>query len=98
MFQLHASTRLVPPQASEEAEVDNDMVPLIRALWSRGWHTMAVHRTPDGGEGEYEPDVGPAHWAQFPIIGNVFGHLSGPVGDLPILVDCTKPYLPSGGL
>lgn len=41
MFQLHASTRLILPQADEAVEIDNEMVPLVRALWAKGWQTMA---------------------------------------------------------
>ena len=41
MFQLHASTRLMPPHADEAVEIDNDMVPLVLALWARGWQTLA---------------------------------------------------------
>jgi hypothetical protein len=48
MFQLHPSTRLLPPQATDAVEVDNEMVPLIQALWSQGWHTMACCQ--DNGE------------------------------------------------
>lgn len=48
MHQLHSSTRLLPPQADEPAEIDDDMVPLVRALWARGWQTMACCQ--DNGE------------------------------------------------
>jgi hypothetical protein len=41
MFQLHESTRLTPPHTNEPIEIDNDMVPLVRALWARGWRTLA---------------------------------------------------------
>jgi hypothetical protein len=41
MFQLHESTWLTPLQSNEPVEIDNDMVPLVRALWARGWQTMA---------------------------------------------------------
>jgi hypothetical protein len=41
MFQLDPSTRLVPPHASDPVQIDDHMVPLVSALWARGWHTMA---------------------------------------------------------
>ena len=41
MFQLHPSTRLTPPRAEQAVDIDNHMVPLIRALWAKGWQTMA---------------------------------------------------------
>ena len=41
MHQLHPSTPLIPPHTEEPVEIDNDMVPLVRALWARGWQTMA---------------------------------------------------------
>lgn len=48
MFQLHPSTRLIPPHASDAVEVDNDMAPLVRALWAKGWQTIACCQ--DSGE------------------------------------------------
>jgi hypothetical protein len=48
MFQLHESTALIPPQSNEPVEIDNNMVPLIRALWAKGWQTMACCQ--DNGE------------------------------------------------
>lgn len=41
MFQLHPSTPLIPPGADLAAEIDNEMVPLIQALWTSGWQTLA---------------------------------------------------------
>ncbi len=41
MFQLHTSTRLVPPHSEEAVEIDTDMAALVRALWARGWQTAA---------------------------------------------------------
>jgi hypothetical protein len=48
MYQHHATTSLIPPQADEPVEIDNGMVPLVRALWARGWHTIACCQ--DNGE------------------------------------------------
>lgn len=48
MFQLHKFTALTPPQSNEPVEIDNDMVPLVRSLWARGWQTLACCQ--DNGE------------------------------------------------
>ena len=41
MHQLHPSTPLIPPQSEQPVQVDNNMVPVVRALWARGWQTIA---------------------------------------------------------
>src|SRR5580658_3063183 len=41
MFQHHPSTRLTPLESSQAADIDTDMVPLLHALWQRGWRTLA---------------------------------------------------------
>jgi hypothetical protein len=41
MFQLHPSTPLTPPHEHRPVQIDNDMVPLIQALWAGGRQTMA---------------------------------------------------------
>ncbi|SRR6266567_307667 len=48
MFQLHPSTRLIPPNSNEAVEIDNDMQALVRALWAAGWQTTACCQ--DAGE------------------------------------------------
>ncbi len=48
MFQLHETTRLTPPGASNPADIDNGMVPLIQRLWAMGLTTMACCQ--DNGE------------------------------------------------
>src|SRR5262249_18056537 len=37
----HATTPLIPLGSDEPVEIDSDMVPLVRALWARGWQTIA---------------------------------------------------------
>ncbi len=48
MHQHHATTALIPPHADEAVQIDNDMVPVIRALWAKGWQTLACCQ--DSGE------------------------------------------------
>jgi hypothetical protein len=48
MFQLHPSTRIVPPHSQQSVEIDSDMVVLVQALWTKGLQTTACCQ--DAGE------------------------------------------------
>ena len=48
MYQHHATSSLISPHTDQPVQIDIDMVPLIRVLWTNDWQTMACCQ--DNGE------------------------------------------------